>query len=95
MEANNVAQQENKHTHPQPGSDVTVTVNNQPKTVHRGHYIVSEFKKIVGVDATMVLDEVVNHELKELDDTADLVIKGGEIFISHVRRGGSSWHGRA
>jgi hypothetical protein len=90
MDTKTAKQEEESHDHPQAGPDVTVTVDNQRKTVHRGHYIVSEFKKTVGVDATLALDEVVNNELKELNDTDNLVIKGGETFISHARRGGSS-----
>jgi hypothetical protein len=36
------------------------------------------------------LDEVVRGEFKPLDDNAHIDIKGGEIFVSHVRTGGSS-----
>jgi hypothetical protein len=36
------------------------------------------------------LDEVVHGEFKPLDDNAHIDIKGGEIFVSHVRTGGSS-----
>ncbi len=69
---------------------VTVTVDGIPHEVHRGSYIVSEFKKIVGVDPARELDEVVHGELKPLDDSARIVIKGDEVFVSHVRTGGSS-----
>lgn len=81
---------EKSKEHPQPGPDVTVTVDTQPKTVHRGSWIVADFKKEVGVDATRALDEVVGGELKPLDDSQRITIKGGEVFISHVRQGGSS-----
>ncbi len=76
--------------HPQPGPNVTVTVDTKPKVVHRGSWIVSEFKKEVGVDAARALDEVIQGEFKPLDDTARITIKGGEIFVSHARQGSSS-----
>lgn len=75
---------------PQTGPDVTVTVDTKPKTVHRGSYLVSEFKALVGVDQTLELDEVIDGQFKPLDDSARIVIKGGEVFVSHVRTGGSS-----
>jgi hypothetical protein len=76
--------------HPHPGHDVPVTVDGVKREVPRGDYIVSQFKKLVGVDAARELDEVVHGELKPLDDNARIDIKGGEIFVSHVRTGGSS-----
>jgi hypothetical protein len=36
------------------------------------------------------LDEVVHGEFKPLDDNAHIHVKGGDIFVSHVRTGGSS-----
>lgn len=78
------------HHHPHPGHDVTVTVDGVKHEVRKGDYIVSQFKKLVGVDAARELDEVVHGEFKPLDDNAHIEIKGGEIFVSHVRTGGSS-----
>jgi hypothetical protein len=72
------------------GQEVSVTVDNVKHEVPRGEYIVSELKKLVGVDAARELDEVVHGELKPLDDNARIHIKGGEVFVSHVRTGGSS-----
>jgi hypothetical protein len=69
---------------------VTVTVDGQTKEVARGKYLVSEFKAIVGVQADYELDQVVDGEFKPLADDATLHIKGDEVFVSHVRRGGSS-----
>jgi hypothetical protein len=76
--------------HPQPGPNVSVTVDNIPKTVHRGSHLVSEFKTLVGVDAAKELEEVVDGQLTPLDDAERVVIKGGEMFFSHPRTGGSS-----
>lgn len=69
---------------------VTVTVDNKPFQVQEGEYIVSAFKALVGVPASKELDEVIHGELKPLDDTQHIHIKGGEVFISHARQGGSS-----
>jgi len=76
--------------HPQTGPEVTVTVDTLTKTVHRGSWIVAEFKEAVGVDTSRALDEVIGGEFKPLDDNARITIKGGEIFVSHARQGGSS-----
>jgi hypothetical protein len=78
------------HEHPQPGPDVAVTVDNVRKTVHRGSHLVSEFKALVGVDANLELEQVIDGQLTPLADAARIVIKGGEVFFSHQRSGGSS-----
>jgi hypothetical protein len=70
--------------------EVTVTVDGKTQHVPEGTYVVSEFKKLVGVDPSKELDEVVHGELKPLDDNHKIHIKGGEVFISHARQGGSS-----
>lgn len=69
---------------------VAVTIDGTTKHIERGEYVVSELKKLLGVDASRALDEVVHGEFKPLDDSACIHIKGGEIFVSHVRDGGSS-----
>jgi hypothetical protein len=69
---------------------VTVSVDGQSKEVARGKYLVSEFKAVVGVPVDYELDQVVEGEFKPLADDATLHIKGHEVFVSHVRRGGSS-----
>ncbi len=70
--------------------EVVVTVDGKAHHVPEGTYVVSEFKKLVGVDPSKELDEVVHGELKPLDDNQKIRIKGGEVFISHARQGGSS-----
>lgn len=69
---------------------VTVTVDGVEKRVLEGTYVVSNFKKLVGVDASRELDEVVHGEFKPLDDNASITIEEHEKFVSHVRTGGSS-----
>jgi hypothetical protein len=69
---------------------VTVTVDSLPKQVRPGRYLVSLFKKAVGVDPTYELEELVNGKLVALADDAHVRIRGGESFVSHVRGGASS-----
>ncbi len=78
------------HPHPATGPDVTVSVDDVVKTVHRGSHLVSEFKEEVGVDASLQLAEVIDGQLTGLDDGARVVIKGGEVFFTRVRKGSSS-----
>jgi hypothetical protein len=78
-----------------PGNDkaqdlVTVTIDNQPKQIHRGSHTVAELKVLLGVDPSRVLEQVVGGEFKPLSDDQRITIKGGEIFVSHVPHGGSS-----
>jgi len=88
--------EKDKHDHPvvpPPNTErhtIIVTVDGNPKEVKPGNRLVSEFKKEVGVDAGLALDQVVNGEFKALNDSDHVHPKGGEIFVSHVRTGGSS-----
>lgn len=70
--------------------EVTVIVDGREHKVPKGTYLVSQFKALVGVDPAKELDEVVHGQLKPLDDNAEITVKGGEKFVSHVRTGGSS-----
>jgi hypothetical protein len=69
---------------------VQVTIDTKPKTIQAGTYTVNELKRALGVDTSRVLDEVVCGEFKELSDNGTVHVKGGEIFVSHVRQGQSS-----
>ena len=69
---------------------VQVTIDNEHKIIQAGTYTVTELKRVLGVDPSRVLDEVVCGEFKELPDNGTVHVKGGEIFISHVRQGQSS-----
>jgi hypothetical protein len=69
---------------------VVVTVDNKPRKVRPGTYLVSEFKRLVGVRPDYDLEEIINGQLTPLADDKKLQIKGGEIFVSHARQGGSS-----
>lgn len=70
---------------------VEVTIDGpHHKTIQAGTYTVSELKRVLGVDPSRVLDEVIGGEFKEPPDNGTIHIKGGEIFVSHVRQGRSS-----
>jgi hypothetical protein len=72
------------------GKLVTVTVDTKPHTVRKGRYLISDFKRLVGVDPSYQLDEVVHGQFVELKDTEKVSIKGKEVFVSHVRGGAAS-----
>ncbi len=67
-----------------------VTIDGQRKEIAAGDYLVSTLKVELGVPPDYELDQVVHGEFRPLADNAHIDIKGGEHFISHVRRGGSS-----
>jgi len=69
---------------------VQVTIDGKHKTIQAGTYTVAELKRLLAVDPSRVLDEVISGEFKELPDDGTVHVKGGEIFISHVRQGQSS-----
>jgi hypothetical protein len=95
VESHNEAGTEHRNEHHHEGErghkkEVTVTVDGKHHKVPEGAYLVSELKTRVGVDPNRELDEVVHGEFKPLDDNKHIDIKGGEIFVSHARQGGSS-----
>jgi hypothetical protein len=75
---------------PQPGPDVHITINGVTKLIHRGRQTVADIKTVGGVPAADELEQVINGKLTPLSDDGAVTIKGGEIFMSHVRSGGSS-----
>lgn len=79
-------EKEHEETH----EKVRVTVDSKPKEVEAGIYLVAEFKRLVGVDPSKELEEVIEGLLVPLADDAKITIKGGEVFVSHVRHGGAS-----
>ncbi|MDB5388770.1 MAG: hypothetical protein JWM11_4416 [Planctomycetaceae bacterium] len=69
---------------------VSVTVDTKQKKVRPGIYVVSEFKRLVKVKADYELEDIIEGKLTPLADDAKITIKGGEVFVSHARQGGSS-----
>jgi predicted Rdx family selenoprotein len=75
---------------PQTGPEVTITIDNQGYTVHRGNISVSDLKATAGISAAYELEEIVNGTLTPLRDDGHVVLKGGERFVGHPRAGASS-----
>jgi hypothetical protein len=73
-----------------PDREIEVTVDNKPKLVKRGTYLVSTFKQLVGVAADRQLDGVRDGVFTPLDDNKEITIHECEVFVSHARTGGSS-----
>ena len=86
----NPAQDARPTPKPEPGPDVHITVNGESRLIHRGHQTVVEIKKVGGVPLADELEQVIDGKLTPLADDGAVTIKGGEIFMSHVRSGGSS-----
>lgn len=90
--AENDKKEHEPHPHPEPHpKQVEVTVDRKKHMVAPGTRTVSVFKTEVRVDPAKELEEIVDGKLVPLADDAEITIKGGEVFVSHVRRGGSSW----
>lgn len=75
---------------PQPGPDVQITINGVTKTIHRGRCTVVEIKKLGDVPLGDELEQLIEGKLQPLADDGAVTIKGGEVFMSHARSGGSS-----
>lgn len=69
---------------------VEVTVDGKLIVLEKNKYLVSEFKQIVGVPPDYELDKVIDGVFTPLVDTAEIHLKKGDIFVSHVRQGGSA-----
>lgn len=69
---------------------VVIRINNVEHQIKPGSYTVAQLKKIGNVKASDELDALKDHQLTPLDDSATVIIQGGEQFISHVRDGSSA-----
>jgi hypothetical protein len=69
---------------------VEVTIDAHKVQIQAGSYTLAELKAALSIEPGKVLDEVVGGEFRELTDEHRIHIKGGEIFVSHVRTGKSS-----
>jgi Multiubiquitin len=76
--------------HPQPGPEVTITVDAKTFNVHRGNLSVSDLKALASIPAAYEVEEIVEGTLKPLSDGGHVAIKGGDRFVSHPRAGASS-----
>lgn len=69
---------------------VTITIDGKPIKVRRGQHEVADLKSQGGVNADYALDQVIDGVLTELTDDQKVHIRGGEVFSSHPRSGGTS-----
>lgn len=76
--------------HPDQGPMVTITVNGVQREIHRGHRPVSDIKVVGHVLATDVLEQLIDGKLVTLPDDGAVVLKGGEVFVSHPGDGAAS-----
>jgi hypothetical protein len=75
---------------PEPGPEVHITINAVSRVIHRGRRTVVEIKTLGEVPLADELEQSVDGKLTPLPDDGAVTIKGGEVFVSHVRSGGSS-----
>ncbi len=80
----------NKPAHPDQGPTVQITINRVEYEIHRGHQTVEAIKALASIPPADELEQVVNGNLEPLPDTGAITLKGGELFLSHPRDGGSS-----
>lgn len=78
------------HDHRDRDQKVEVEVDGHKHKVKPAEYSVAELKELVRVPAEKVLEQKIDGKFTPLEDGARIKISGGEVFISHVRRGGSS-----
>jgi hypothetical protein len=69
---------------------VEIRVNDIERLIHRGKQTVIEIKTVGLVPLNHMLEQLIDGKLNELDDDGSVIIHGGEIFIGHVKDGGSS-----
>ena len=72
------------------GHTIAVTIDGVHKEIKQGRYLVSDLKAKLSVSSDLELDEVVDGEFRPLADASNINVKNGDVFVSHVRRGGSS-----
>ena len=70
--------------------EVKITIDNKVFEVKPGEQKVSALKELAGIPAAKELEEIIDGTLTPLPDDGTVKICGGEVFLSHARRGGSS-----
>ena len=78
--------QENGHGN----SFVNITINDTERSIHRGRQTVVEIKAVGEVTLNHELEQIIDGKFVPLEDNGSVVIKGGEVFISHIKNGGSA-----
>jgi len=86
----NAVPADKKPPHPEEGPEVTITVNNVPRLIHRGRRTVAEIKTVGGVPQADDLAQVIDGKLVPLPDDGAVTIKGREVFVSHPKDSASA-----
>lgn len=87
------SQEHNEHQGDNQGQGkeyVTITIDDEPRSIHRGRQTVGELKSVGEVPLAYDVDEIVDGKFQPLPDDGAVTIKGGEIFVSHPKDGSSS-----
>jgi len=69
---------------------VTITVDDVPRKVRRGKWLVRNLKAKLDIDPAKVLAEITPNGVKDLDDNQEIEVHAHEKFMTHARSGGSS-----
>jgi ethanolamine utilization protein EutQ (cupin superfamily) len=72
------------------GNLVEVTIDSRKVSIQSKEWHIAELKKELGVDPAKELEQVIDGKLTPLADDAKVHIRGGEVFVSHVKSGSSS-----
>jgi hypothetical protein len=75
---------------PETGPNVTITINGNSVSIHRGHQTVAAIKAAGGVPLADDLSQVVDGKLVLLEDSGGVTLKGHEVFVSSPKSGASS-----
>ena len=70
---------------------VDVSIDGKERKIRPGEYSLADLKDALKVDESKVLEQLINGQFTALKSTDTIPIGGGEVFSSHVPRGGSSW----
>lgn len=69
---------------------VDVTIDGETKQIEAKTYHLHGLKEALGVGEHRELDEIINGVIAELHHHTPIEVKGGEVFVSHERKGASS-----
>jgi hypothetical protein len=69
---------------------VEITINGGPFQIARGRHSVAEIKALGNVPPADDLEQVIDGQLTPLPDDGHVVIRGGEVFVSHPKSGCAS-----
>jgi hypothetical protein len=73
-----------------PTAVVKITVDGKSYEIKPGNEPVSAIKQVADVPPAYQLDQDINGVLTPLNQTGEVVIKGGEVFVSFPATGSSS-----